>query len=201
MDKEYLNNQLMNMAKQNGMEIDAEILGVIVNNSVFRVVPKGNILQSVGEKTKTAALVLDGICRCYYVDGDSNDLTRGFSVTGTFCMEEGLFGYSESIVTWETLEETTLMFFDVQKMKELIFENNQLKNAYIMFLENALRYKIYRENGFLVENATERYIHFKKLYPTICDSVKQHYVATYLGIAPESLSRIKKALKENQIAV
>ncbi|MBD5498548.1 MAG: Crp/Fnr family transcriptional regulator [Lachnospiraceae bacterium] len=201
MDKEYLNNQLMNMAKQNGMEMDAEILGVIVNNSVFRVVPKGNILQSVGEKTKTAALVLDGICRCYYVDGDGNDLTRGFSVTGTFCMEEGLFGYSESIVTWETLEETTLMFFDVQKMKELIFENNQLKNAYIMFLENALRYKIYRENGFLVENATERYIHFKKLYPTICDSVKQHYVATYLGIAPESLSRIKKALKENQIAV
>ena len=89
------------------------------------------------------------------------------------------------------------MFFDVQKMKELIFENNQLKNAYIMFLENALRYKIYRENGFLVENATERYIHFKKLYPTICDSVKQHYVATYLGIAPESLSRIKKALKES----
>ena len=201
MDKEYLNNQLMNMAKQNSMEIDAEILGVIVNNSVFRVVPKGNILQSVGEKTKTAALVLDGICRCYYVDGDGNDITRGFSVTGTFCMDEGLFGYSESIVTWETLEETTLMFFDVQKMKELIFENNQLKNAYIMFLENALRYKIYRENGFLVENATERYIHFKKLYPTICDSVKQHYVATYLGIAPESLSRIKKALKENQIAV
>ena len=30
----------------------------------------------------------------------------------------------------------------------------------------------------------------------ICESVKQHYVATYLGIAPESLSRIKKALKE-----
>ena len=38
---------------------------------------------------------------------------------------------------------------------------NQLKDVYIMLLENALRYKIYRENGFLVENATERYIHFK----------------------------------------
>lgn len=50
-----------------------------------------------------------------------------------------------------------------------------------MLLENALRYKIYRENGFLVENATERHIHFKKLYPTICESVKQYYVATYLG--------------------
>lgn len=197
MEKEYLINQLMNIAKQNSMEIDAEILGVIVNNSVFRVVPKGNILQSVGEKTETAALVLDGICRCYYLDGDGNDITRGFSFPGMFCMDEGMFGYSESIVTWETLEETTLMFFEVQGMKKLIIENNQLKNAYIMFLENALRYKIYRENGFLVENAAERYIHFKKLYPNVCDSVKQHYVATYLGIAPESLSRIKKTLKES----
>ena len=62
-------------------------------------------------------------------------------------------------------------------MKNIKHTNSQ--NA-----EKALRYKIYRENAFLVENATERYIHFKKLYPNVCDLVKQHYVATYLGIAP-----------------
>ena len=163
MDREYLVNQLMEIAKQNGVEIDAEVLGMIVNKSVFRVVAKGGILQNVGEETKTAALVLNGICRAYYVDGDGNDITRGFSIPGTLCMDEGLFGYRESIVTWETLEETTLMIFDIQKMKKIIYENNQLKDVYIMLLENALRYKIYRENGFLVENATERYIHFKKI--------------------------------------
>ena len=196
MDREYLVNQLMERAKQNGVEIDAEVLGMVVNKATFRVISKGSILQHLGEKTKTAALVLNGICRAYYVDGDGNDITRGFSIPGTLCMDEGLFGYSESLVTWETLEETTLMFFEIQEIKDLIYENNQLKNVYIMLLENALRYKIYRENGFLVENATQRYIHFKKLYPMICESVKQHYVATYLGITPESLSRIKKTLKE-----
>lgn len=196
MDREYLVNQLMNIAKQNGVEIDAEILGMIVNATVFRVVSKGSILQNVGEETKTAALVLNGICRAYYVDGDGNDITRGFSIPGTFCMDEGLFGYSESIVTWETLEDATLMFFEIREMKKLIYDDNQLKNTYIMLLENALRYKIYRENGILVENATQRYVHFRKQYPMICESVKQQYVATYLGIAPESLSRIKKALKE-----
>ena len=145
MDREYLVNQLMEIAKQNGVEIDAEVLGMIVNKSVFRVVAKGGILQNVGEETKTAALVLNGICRAYYVDGDGNDITRGFSIPGTLCMDEGLFGYRESIVTWETLEETTLMIFDIQKMKKIIYENNQLKDVYIMLLENALRYKIYRE--------------------------------------------------------
>mgnify|MGYP007017235888 FL=1 len=88
------------------------------------------------------------------------------------------------------------MFFEIREMKKLIYDDNQLKNTYIMLLENALRYKIYRENGFLVENATQRYVHFKKLYPMICESVKQQYVATYLWIATQSFSRIKKALKE-----
>lgn len=60
------------------------------------------------------------------------------------------------------------------------------------------RYKIYRENGFLVENATERYIHFKKLYPDLSERVPQRHIATYLGIAPESLSRIRSAMKENE---
>lgn len=89
------------------------------------------------------------------------------------------------------------MIFETKKIKELVYENNQLKDMYITLLENALRYKLYRENGFLVENATQRYINFKKRYPDICKSVKQHYIATYLGVTPESLSRIRKALKES----
>ena len=84
-----------------------------------------------------------------------------------------------------------------EDMKKLIYGNDHMKNAYIQLLENALRYKIYRENGFLVENAAERYVHFKKLYPQICSKAAQRHIATYLGIAPESLSRIRKAMKEN----
>lgn len=194
MDKDYLISQLGKIAKQNNVEIDAGVFELVINRAVVRTVPRERILQNAGEKTKTAALVLDGICRAYYVDGEGNDITRGFSMPGTFCMEEGLFGYRESIVTWETLEETTLLLFDMKEMKELMNRDERLKNAYIILLENALRYKIYRENGFLVENATERYIHFKKLYPMICEKVKQQYIATYLGIAPESLSRIKKSI-------
>lgn len=198
MDKEYLVSQLMKMAQQFKTDIDAETLGRIVNMSVFRAVEKGDIFQHIGDETKNAGLVLSGIARCYYVDKDGNDITRGFSIKGTLCMDEGLFGYNESLCEWEALEETTLMIFSAEKMKKLIFENERLKNAYILLLENALRYKIYRENGFLVENATERYIHFRKLYPEICSGAAQRHIATYLGIAPESLSRIRKALKEKE---
>lgn len=197
MDKEYLISQLNMIAMQNNVFLSGEILGEIVAISVFKVVNRGEIIRNITDENKTAALVLGGMCRSYYVDEEGNDITRGFSIPGTLCMDEGLFGYPESIVTWETIEETTLMIFDVAKIKDIILKNDELKNIYIMLLENALRYKIYRENGFLVENASERYLHFRKMYPMICDKVKQHQLASYLGIKPESLSRIKKTLREN----
>lgn len=198
MDKEYLVNQLINKARQFGLDADTATLGEIVSLSVFRVAEKGDVLRHIGDKTETAGIVLSGLARCYYVDDNGNDITRGFSVEGALCMDDGVFGYNESICEWEALEETTLMIFSVEKIKKLIFGNEKLKNVYIKLLENALRYKIYRENGFLVENATERYIHFRKLYPELCTAVAQQYIATYLGIAPESLSRIRKALKEQE---
>ncbi len=199
MDKEYLVNQLWNMASQYKLDISPEILGGIENISLFRVVKKGEILGKIGDDTGRVGLVLKGMIRCYYIDGNGNDVTRGFSIPGTFCMDEGMFDYRERLTEWEALEETALMSFDVREIKKMIAKCGQLQSAYILLLENALRYKIYRENTFLVENAAERYIHFRRLYPEICANVKQQYIATYLGIAPESLSRIRKQLKETEL--
>ncbi len=81
-------------------------------------------------------------------------------------------------------------------MRSLILSNEVFKDLWICLLELTVRYKLYRENGFLVENATERYIHFKKMYPDVCNRVPQKHIATYLGITPESLSRIRSAMKE-----
>ena len=82
-------------------------------------------------------------------------------------------------------------------IQKLIRESVSFKDIWIYLLESAMRYKIYRENGFLVENATERYIHFKKLFPDLSERIPQRHIATYLGIAPESLSRIRSAMKES----
>ena len=150
MNKQIIIEQLISLSEKYQLGLDTDILERIVKLSTFRIVGKGTLIQHIGEKTDTAALVLDGITRCYYIDSDGNDITRGFSVTGTLCMDEGMFGYSESLTEWETLTDTTLMLFNVGEIKALINENDKLKSAYIGLLENALRYKIYRENGIFI---------------------------------------------------
>ena len=196
MNKDYFVKQLMVFAEKYNVNINEELIGDLVNIASFRVIKKGEILASIGDDTTYAGLTLSGLARSYYIDDDGNDITRGFAPEGIMFMDEGFFGYSERICMWEALEETTVMICETAAVKKIIKENDAFKDIWIYLLESAMRYKIYRENGFLVENATERYIHFKKLYPDLGERVPQRHIATYLGIAPESLSRIRGAMKE-----
>ena len=197
MDKDYFVKQLMIFAEEYKIDVSEELVGDIVSLASFRVVKKGEILASIGDDTNYAGLVLSGVARAYYIDNDGNDITRGFASEGVMFMDEGFFGYTERNCMWETLEETTIMICETAAIKQMIKENDSFKDIWIYLLESAMRYKIYRENGFLVENATERYIHFKKLYPDLSERVPQRHIATYLGITPESLSRIRAAMKED----
>ena len=196
MDKAYLIKQLKELSEGFGLGISEEAISKAIGFSRFKVYSKGEVLARTGDKTTTAGLVISGVVRSYYVDADGNDITQYFAAEAGWCIDSGMIGFDEMQASWEALEDATVMLFEVKDMKELINGDENLKNAWISVLESGMRYKVYRENGFLVENATERYVTFRKRYPAIANRVPQRYIATYLGITPESLSRIRSSLKE-----
>lgn len=196
MDKAYLIKQLKELSEGFGLGISEEAISKAIGFSRFKVFSKGEVLARTGDKTITAGLVISGVVRSYYVDADGNDITQYFASEAGWCIDSGMIGFDEMQANWEALEDATVMLFEVKDMKELINGDEHLKNAWISVLESGMRYKVYRENAFLVENATERYVTFRKRYPAIANRVPQRYIATYLGITPESLSRIRSSLKE-----
>ena len=198
MDKEYLVQQLSEIAARYNVPADREAFGELVAISSFRVIAQGSLIASIGDGTGYSGLMLNGTARSYYIDSEGNDITRGFAVEGSLFMDEGLYGYDERICMWEALEDSTVMLCETSRVKDLIRSNAAFKDLWICLLEMSVRYKLYRENGFLVESAAERYMHFKKLYPEVCRRVPQKHIATYLGITPESLSRIRSAMKERK---
>lgn len=198
MDKEYLVQQLSEIAARYNVPADRDALGELVAISSFRVIAQGSLIASIGDGTGYSGLMLNGTARSYYIDSEGNDITRGFAVEGSLFMDEGLYGYDERICMWEALEDSTVMLCETARVKDLIRSNAAFKDLWICLLEMSVRYKLYRENGFLVESASERYMHFKKLYPEVCRRVPQKHIATYLGITPESLSRIRSAMKERK---
>ena len=198
MDKEYLIKQLKELSDGYGLGISEDAISKAISFSRFKVYSKGDIIARTGDKAATAGLVISGVIRSYYVDMDGNDITQYFATEAGWCIDSGMIGFDEMQANWEALEDTTVMLFDVKDMKELIYSDGQLKSIWISVLESGMRYKVYRENGFLVENATERYVAFRKRNPELSKRVPQRYIATYLGITPESLSRIRTSLKENE---
>lgn len=198
MDRAYIVEQLKLIVEKFGLDISEDAISEAVGFSEFKVYSKGQLLGKIGEGSSVAGIVMSGVVRSFYVDSDGNDITQYFASEGSICIDEGLMGFTERVAMWEALEESTLMLFKVSDMKKLILGDERLKSVWIDLLEGSLRYKIYRENGFLVENATERYLAFRKRFPELISRIPQRYIATYLGIKPESLSRIRSALKEEE---
>lgn len=197
MDKTYIVKQMRALSDKFGFGLEDDVFDAVLGFSEFRVYSKGSQLAGIGDRTAHAGIVMNGLVRSYYIDGDGNDITQFFSKEGSFCMDEGMMGFDEMQKMWEAIEESTVMLFDVKRMKELIHSSEKLKDIWIDLLESGMRYKMYREGGFLTENATERYLKFRKNYPDLAGRVQQRYIATYLGIKPESLSRIRNVLKDN----
>ena len=197
MDKAYLIKQINDLAISLDLDISEDVISKAVGFSRFKVYSKGEILARDCDDAKVAGIVLNGVVRSYYIDKDGNDITQFFAREGSICIDSGMIGFTEMKAVWEALQDTTVMLFDVKDMKDLILSDENLKTLWINILESGLRYKVYREGSFLVQNATERYLEFRKRYPDLSGRVPQRYIATYLGIAPESLSRIRSSLKED----
>lgn len=197
MDQKHLITELAQVAQDLwNIPLDEEILNKVLSIAQIKMYIKGEILQGIGERCEYIGIVLSGLVRSYYLDLEGNEITRNFHNEYHLVTDEGLLGYKESICAYEVLEDTTIMLLPNKQLKNLIMENEKLKDLYICSLESGIRYKIYRENAFLTSNATQRYLQFKKDFPELKDRVKQSYISTYLGITPESLSRIRKSLKD-----
>lgn len=157
---------------------------------------RNEIILDIGDSQDFIYLITKGIVRSYYLDVNGNDVTKTFMKENDFCVGESLFETEPSIQCFETLEPVSAIKMKAADFKRIILSDEELTEIYIRFLEQNLIYKMQRESSFQIMNATERYIHFHKMFDAIEQRVNQSYIASYLGIAPESLSRIKRVIKE-----
>lgn len=81
------------------------------------------------------------------------------------------------------------MDFLADKIPSFVEFNNKLLHNHIRHLQERIK-------QLLSATAEERYVDFIEMYPDILQRVSQTMIASYLGITPESLSRVRKELAE-----
>ena len=174
---------------------EAEILQQLCSVAKTECCKKDVRLIDAGERQKSLYFLISGVLRGYTVDENGRDITDCLA----FRYGEVIIGnYSEdgiSQISVEALSECTLISVPVGEMDRLLAQYPALLKVYSRYLHTALvqHWEIKR---LLYQPAMQRYLWFLDSYPGLINTVCNKHIASFLGITPVTLSRLRRQLRE-----
>lgn len=195
--EKYLNN--LKLTFNSYAPISEESWQLIENSIEFQSARKGELLLRNGQIAKEIYFICQGALRAYITDKAGNIYNKNIFMEGDFAgSKASLLQQTPSNFEIEALEDSILININYKKYKELIFQNDDLKNFYIAYLEkNWIIKKELREISLVMENATERYLHLLSAHPDLEQRIPLLHIASHLGITPTQLSRIRKNIEKD----
>lgn len=135
--------------------------------------------------------------RQYTIDDKGKEHNIQFAPEHWFLGDrERLFQQTGSQYYFQALEDTSYKQIDVEFMNQLAMDDPQFAVYNSQLLHNHIKQLQNRINMLLSATAEERYLDFINTYPNLTLRISQVMIASYLGIAPESLSRVRKELAQ-----
>jgi len=163
----------------------------------YKKLDKGQFFIRAGDRPQTIGFIISGILRLYYLNEDGGEFTKSFCVGNEMIAAySALLLREQSRLFIEALEDSSLLAAPYESYKRIssghiCWQIINQKLAETLFIK-----KEKRESELLLDDAKKRYLKFLGDYPGLEKKVKQHYIASYLGITPVSLSRIRSQLKK-----
>lgn len=161
----------------------------------LKKVPVKTTLLESGETSKYMFMVSAGCLRIFMIKGD------GTEVTVQFFFEKQMVASIESAFTGkpgrmylESIEDCEIIMIRLRDFREIFMKYDALKELPLRFLQKRLLYYMDLYTSFIMNTPEERYIKLTEENPGITERVPHYYIATYLGITPVSLSRIRSRL-------
>ncbi|HEY9195594.1 MAG TPA: Crp/Fnr family transcriptional regulator [Mucilaginibacter sp.] len=164
----------------------------------YRKVPKKTRLLHAGDICNFEAYVNKGCIREYVIDENGVEVTLQFAVEDWWVSDLTSFqDQSPAHMNIETLEDCELLILTRDSKEHLLTEVPKLERMFRLMLQRHLTVVQKRLFKTISTTAMEKYLEFINRYPNIPQRVPQHYIASYLGISPEFLSKLRaRSLKK-----
>lgn len=185
--------------EKRGISLDNDSLALLQNIFKYKLIENEMYFLREGEKSTEMAMVTKGLFRSYYIDEKGNDITKYFYQEGSV-----LFSYvayqtqNNSMYSIQALEDSEILTARISDFEAVMKGNYQLLLIYKKILDDVLIMKEQHACSFKLLNSTERYKQFLAQYPGLEKRIKQYQLASYLGITPVSLCRIRNKLNLNK---
>ena len=163
--------------------------------SVFKrdSLKKGDYFIREGEHATEIAFLETGVVRAFYTDLQGREYNKtlfvGPSIIGSYA---ALISKERNMLPQQALTDCTIWRAEFDKIERLSEGNYHIERLRRKISERYFVWNEKKQVEFAFLEAKERYLIFKTEYPGIEDLVPQYHIASYLGISPTQLSRIRK---------
>ncbi len=179
-------------------ELSSSELSALEEICTVTKLKKREIFVRPGDSNLNLMLIKKGIVRGYFYDEDGVEHTLfipddkediAFGISGIFCNSEPSKYY------FETLEETELLIFNIAEFEKVASQHKRIMDLYLRLLKNSFHILASRLEILTTQKPCNRLDRLLEQYPNIVLKVKRKYLASFLGITPNSLSRIAARMK------
>lgn len=188
---ETLINYILQFGPLNRQQID-----LVTSKVVVKTLKKDDYYQEAGKIPREIIFLTRGILRVSYYDNRGNDITKYFMDENRFVADINC--YNQGIPSTEYIHAVTdceYLAFSKSAMDELSLTIIGWDAIVSKITAKGLADKLNRISTMMVEDATERYLHFLEHFPGLANRIPLSQLASYLGITQSSLSRIRRNIQ------
>jgi len=167
----------------------------LVAKGKSRVLKPGDSFCHLGQRTHEVAFIQSGIVRYFISLRDGNESTKDFSFKGGFTVSFGSAALQHPAeVAIAAVVRSELLVWPYQLLLDLYDSNMEWQKVGRRMAEMLYVRKEQRELSFLLLDAEARYRQMRAQFGAQADAIPQYHLASYLGMRPQSLSRLKKRI-------
>jgi CRP-like cAMP-binding protein len=179
--------------------LDEKEISFFVSLLQSKHLERRKIYLKAGTVCKSSAFVVDGAMKSYTVDKEGKEHILSFATKDWWIAD--MYSYisrNPAILNIEAIADSEVLMLSYENQQLLYEKVPKFERFFRILVENSLVANQERLIDSMSSTAEERYLRFIKKYPAIPSCVPQHSIASYLGITPEFLSKIRGRLAKRK---
>jgi len=188
--------KLLGTALSAAINMDEDAFDLSLPYWKLKAYKKGEFYNEYHNVCKHLGFILEGVFRIYRADDNTSEeknmlfFSKGQFVASytSFLSQEPCNYYTASV------DSSLILYIHIDNLKKLYQESHQWERFGRYIAENAFHQLMANTEGFLFKSAEERYVEMMRKHPDIFNTVPLYHLSSYLGIKPQSLSRIRKRM-------
>jgi CRP-like cAMP-binding protein len=180
------------------LELTSEEASAFAEYIPIRAFKKGDILLREGQVSRDSYFVIEGCIRKYYIIDGEERTTEFYVEDESVASLQSYQNKTPANHYFECVEDCRLAILNYEKEQELFKRVPKYEALCRMSMESDFGEQQEVLAKFITSSPEKRYKNLLETRPDLLQRIPQYHLASYLGVKPESLSRIRKRIAENR---